>query len=271
MILRAKLTSCRSFILLVIIGLLFLTVNIGLIWNQQQSAPQNICVCEPSINVPNSNVDSKKKSLESSKETQEDKIPDSALILPEDQTVESVDTHQLAVVVPFRNRYEEMIKFVPHIHKFLDRQKVKHQILVINQADRHRYSKCKSVVENYSITRVHVGQIMWFMWWYLNLLCSSCILLTIVFYLTSSIDYRFNRASLLNIGFLLSRNECDYMVMHDVDLLPMNDDLQYSYPTKGPLHISSPELHPLYHYATFVGGILIMSRKQFEKVQETSG
>ena len=173
MILRAKLTSCRSFILLVIIGLLFLTVNIGLIWNQQQSAPQNICVCEPSINVPNSNVDSQKKSLESSKETQEDKIPDSALILPKDQTVESVDTHQLAVVVPFRDRYEEMIKFVPHIHKFLDRQKVKHQILVINQADRHRYSKCKSVVENYyySIMRVHVGQIMWFYWMILTLTC----------------------------------------------------------------------------------------------------
>lgn len=77
---------------------------------------------------------------------------------------------------------------------------------------------------------------------------------------------RFNRAALLNIGFLLSRDECDYMVMHDVDLLPLNDALLYSYPEAGPLHISSPELHPLYHYATFVGGILIMSRVQFEQV-----
>ena len=56
------------------------------------------------------------------------------------------------------------------------------------------------------------------------------------------------------------------MVMHDIDLLPLNDDLKYSFPYRGPLHISSPELHPLYHYKTFVGGILIMSRGQFEKV-----
>ena len=77
---------------------------------------------------------------------------------------------------------------------------------------------------------------------------------------------RFNRASLLNIGFVLSRNECDYMVMHDIDLLPMNDQLKYRYPSEGPRHISSPELHPLYHYKKFVGGILSMTREQFEKV-----
>lgn len=88
--------------------------------------------------------------------------------------------------------------------------------------------------------------------------------MTVLFLLLS----RFNRATLLNIGFLLSRNECDYMAMHDVDLLPLNDDLKYSYPYRGPLHVSSPELHPLYHYKTFVGGILIMSRDQFEKVRD---
>ena len=57
--------------------------------------------------------------------------------------------------------------------------------------------------------------------------------------------------------------------MHDVDLLPLNDELKYSFPQAGPLHVSSPELHPLYHYKTFVGGILIMSRGQFEKVTST--
>ena len=56
------------------------------------------------------------------------------------------------------------------------------------------------------------------------------------------------------------------MVMHDIDLLPANDHLKYEFPSKGPYHVSSPELHPLYHYKTFVGGILIMSRQQFEKV-----
>ena len=77
---------------------------------------------------------------------------------------------------------------------------------------------------------------------------------------------RFNRASLLNIGFMLSKNECDYMVMHDIDLLPLNNGLEYRYPAEGPLHISSPELHPLYHYKKFVGGILSMTREQFTRV-----
>ena len=54
--------------------------------------------------------------------------------------------------------------------------------------------------------------------------------------------------------------------MHDVDLLPLNQDLFYGYPQHGPFHISGPDLHPKYHYKTFVGGILSMSVKQFEEV-----
>ena len=77
---------------------------------------------------------------------------------------------------------------------------------------------------------------------------------------------RFNRAMLLNVGFARSRTTCDYVVMHDVDLLPLNDDLKYSYPDDGPVHISSPQLHPLYHYEKFVGGILMINNKHFEKV-----
>lgn len=83
----------------------------------------------------------------------------------------------------------------------------------------------------------------------------------------SYIFNRFNRASLLNVGFLAARNDnCDYFVMHDVDLLPLNKKLFYGYPEKGPFHISAPHLHPKYHYRTFVGGILMMSVEHFEKV-----
>lgn len=81
---------------------------------------------------------------------------------------------------------------------------------------------------------------------------------------------RFNRASLLNVGFLEARrNNCDYIAMHDVDLLPLNKDLYYGFPQKGPFHVSAPFLHPKYHYSTFVGGILIMSLAQFEKVSQS--
>lgn len=126
--------------------------------------------------------------------------------------------HRLAVIVPFRNRHEELQDFIPHMHHFLTRQHVAHEIWVINQAD----------------------------------------------------SYRFNRASLLNIGFLLGQDRCDYIVMHDVDLLPANDELKYSYPASGPYHISSPSLHPLYHYKTFVGGVLSLTREHFKQVNGLS-
>ena len=58
--------------------------------------------------------------------------------------------------------------------------------------------------------------------------------------------------------------------MHDVDLLPLNKDLYYGFPEKGPFHVSAPFLHPKYHYPTFVGGILIMSVAQFEKVSQST-
>ncbi|XP_035671837.1 beta-1,4-galactosyltransferase 7-like [Branchiostoma floridae] len=142
----------------------------------------------------------------------------------EDKDVDDGDNkkwgpHKLAVVVPFRDRFEELLVFVPHIHKFLNEQKVRHKIYVVNQIDLHR----------------------------------------------------FNRAALINIGFIMGRDEgCDYMAMHDVDLLPMNPDLNYGYPEEGPFHVSSPELHPLYHYKKFVGGILLMKREHFEQVNGLS-
>ncbi|XP_021362096.1 beta-1,4-galactosyltransferase 7-like isoform X1 [Mizuhopecten yessoensis] len=83
-------------------------------------------------------------------------------------------------------------------------------------------------------------------------------------------DLRFNRASLVNIGFLERHPDCDYIAIHDVDLLPLNPKLNYSFPSEGPFHVSSPELHPLYHYSEFTGGILLMTREQYEKVNGMS-
>ena len=63
-------------------------------------------------------------------------------------------------------------------------------------------------------------------------------------------DYRFNRASLINVGFkyAIEMKKFDYMVMHDVDLLPLNPELKYVNPGNGfALHIASPKLHPEYH------------------------
>ncbi|XP_028391239.1 beta-1,4-galactosyltransferase 7-like isoform X2 [Dendronephthya gigantea] len=127
--------------------------------------------------------------------------------------------HKLGVLVPYRDRLEELLIFVPHMSKFLNKQNITFHIYVINQVDLHR----------------------------------------------------FNRAALLNAGFLFAANEsCDYIAMHDVDLLPLNNDLNYGYPSEGPFHVSSPSLHPKYHYAKFIGGIMLMSNEQFRKVNGLS-
>lgn len=71
---------------------------------------------------------------------------------------------------------------------------------------------------------------------------------------------------LVNIGFLFASNESTYMAMHDVDLLPINDQLSYQFPSEGPFHLSAPNLHPKYHYDKYVGGILLMRNKHFVQV-----
>lgn len=81
---------------------------------------------------------------------------------------------------------------------------------------------------------------------------------------------RFNRAALINVGFLESSNSTDYIAMHDVDLLPLNEELDYGFPEAGPFHVASPELHPLYHYKTYVGGILLLSKQHYQLVRPGS-
>ena len=49
--------------------------------------------------------------------------------------------------------------------------------------------------------------------------------------------------------------------MHDVDLIPTTHQIKYSYPENGPVHLASPDLHPLYHYENYVGGILLLTHQ----------
>uniref|UniRef100_A0A1I7XAV9 Glyco_transf_7C domain-containing protein n=1 Tax=Heterorhabditis bacteriophora TaxID=37862 RepID=A0A1I7XAV9_HETBA len=78
--------------------------------------------------------------------------------------------------------------------------------------------------------------------------------------------YRFNRASLINVGWYESdRIDCDYMVMHDVDLLPINSDITYAWPGLGTVrHISSPQYHPKYNYSKFIGGVLMLTMQDYK-------
>lgn len=51
--------------------------------------------------------------------------------------------------------------------------------------------------------------------------------------------------------------------MHDVDLLPMNPRINYSYPNEGVNHLSCSGLHPNYDYETFLGGIVAINKHDF--------
>ena len=91
------------------------------------------------------------------------------------------NNHFLCLIIPFRDRFEELNEFVPMISEFLNKKSIAHAIFVVNQID----------------------------------------------------TLRFNRASLINVGFIksekilhkLGSRNCDYVALHDVDLLPLNAEL----------------------------------------------
>lgn len=131
----------------------------------------------------------------------------------------SAGDHRLAVIIPFRDRFDELLRLAPHLHRFLVKQGIRHRLVVVNQID----------------------------------------------------TLRFNRGSLINAGFLESEAYCDYVAMHDVDLLPLNPQLSYAFPPNGgPHHLAAPGLHPRYHYPTFVGGILLLSTARFRQLNGIS-
>lgn len=49
------------------------------------------------------------------------------------------ERHKMAILVPFRDRFEELLEFVPYMHDFLNKQGTAHQIYVINQVDDFRF------------------------------------------------------------------------------------------------------------------------------------
>ncbi|RXG71154.1 Beta-1,4-galactosyltransferase 7 [Armadillidium vulgare] len=87
-----------------------------------------------------------------------------------------------------------------------------------------------------------------------------------IFIINQADGLRFNRASLLNADV----EGVDYVALHDVDLIPKNPSLIYSFPSEGPFHVAAPHLHPRYHYPTFIGGILLIQRDHFRRVDGLS-
>lgn len=54
-------------------------------------------------------------------------------ILPKEQKSVLLKGNKLGIIIPFRDRFDELMEFVPHIHLFLKNQDIIHEIFVINQ------------------------------------------------------------------------------------------------------------------------------------------
>jgi hypothetical protein len=75
----------------------------------------------------------------------------------------------------------------------------------------------------------------------------------------------FNRGLLCNIGFDLYKNECDYICIHDIDMIGENFD--YSYETII-THLSARWRDRNYQefYSKFLGGVVLFPKEDFIKI-----
>ncbi|KAI6215088.1 hypothetical protein M3Y94_00343900 [Aphelenchoides besseyi] len=87
-------------------------------------------------------------------------------------------------------------------------------------------------------------------------------------------SFRFNRAALINVGWYeADRLGCDYLVMHDVDIIPLNPELNYRFPGVGIVrHISAGKYHPIkrYNYKRFIGGVLMLTMHDYKALNGMS-
>lgn len=116
--------------------------------------------------------------------------------------------NKLGIVVPYRNRYQHLTRFLTNIQAYLDKTDLKYTIILVEQDN-----------------------------------ASS-----------------FNRGMLCNIGFLeAKRQKCNYVVFHDVDMIPIDVDYSYS---DHPVHLATDNIH----FKSYFGGITLFPADIFEKL-----
>lgn len=81
-------------------------------------------------------------------------------------------------------------------------------------------------------------------------------------------DQPFNRGKLLNIGWLETREHCDYTSQHDIDMLGIRNRVDYSYP-KQPTHLAThvSQFHNVMPYPEYFGGVTLFNHADMELVR----
>ena len=122
---------------------------------------------------------------------------------------------RLGIIVPYRDRRENLNVFLPHMEKFLENKQVEYNIYIIEQMD----------------------------------------------------DKPFNYGKLCNVGVDTIKDSVDYFCFHDIDLLPITDNADYSYKDK-PTHLVHKDVNNdlIRPYDQYFGGAVIMSKEDFMKI-----
>ena len=116
--------------------------------------------------------------------------------------------HRLGIIVPYRDRWEQLEKFITVLKRYLVEKGIDYKIIIVEQDN-----------------------------------ASS-----------------FNRGMLCNIGFKEAmKNRCDYVVFHDVDMIPKQVDYSYS---DVPVHLATDNLP----FDTYFGGMTLFPSKVFKQI-----
>jgi len=127
-----------------------------------------------------------------------------------------MNEHKLGIIVPYRDRYFDLIKFKSHITEYLSDSDINYTLIIVEQDD------AKS----------------------------------------------FNRGKLLNIGTIYAKKlGCDYVVFHDLDMLP--EEVDYSY-SDIPLHLATNLIgtkdFKRIVFDQYFGGVTLFPIKTFEEI-----
>jgi hypothetical protein len=119
---------------------------------------------------------------------------------------------KLAIIVPYRDRRDELDIFLPHMVSFLNNKQIEYIIYIVEQFD----------------------------------------------------EKPFNYGKLCNIGVSETIEFADYYCFHDVNVLPLNDDADYSYkevPTQ--LIFENENNESVLPYDKYFGGVVVISKEDF--------
>jgi len=124
---------------------------------------------------------------------------------------------KLGIIVPYRNRPDQLEVFIEHMEKYLADKDLRYEIFIVDQDNAKQ----------------------------------------------------FNRGILLNIGYIYAKKiRCNYIVFHDVDMLPVDVDYSYS---DIPLHLATDFIleegeKEREVFEEYFGGVTMFPIETFEKI-----